>query len=362
MGTHFVHVIPFVVRPIPNPRTYERPVLLPGIWLEGIGSDLGRVVSASVGFDARELHDLIVVDLPEYTRGMLDRLQREGLGKTRLDELAQAPPEEWRRLYCEHPAEIDVVGDDIAKLILLASVLAGAQSFVFHGPILVEKKLAVEEQDSIQLHSWSPAVRRWNRPRTRAEAPVPEQPNIDAPKIQDLDLTEINRWCVALEPFFRPVYWHTGRLAVALGSLWASMTANDPAQSYLALMTVFEAVLSTEKTEISHQIAERAAFLLEKYEEGRYRVYRRMKRLYGTRSQVVHGDIENRPGYITTDHLRLDAKITVVPEQDAADAFKLCVRLLRQVLFDPTLVALLKSKKSKEALNEYYLRLGFRPS
>ena len=125
-------------------------------------------------------------------------------------------------------------------------------------------------------------------------------------------------------------------------------------------MTVFEAVLSTDKYEITHQIAERAAYLLEKGEDQRYLIYRRMKQLYNTRSRLVHGDVENKAGAITTDRLRLDARIAIVPEQDVSDAFDICLRVLRQILLDPKLVSLLEDKKSKGALDEYYLRLGFR--
>jgi len=359
MGAHTLDVIPFVVHPTPKPRIYEKPTLLPGIWLDGIGSDFGRAVCASVQFDTSELHDLIVVDRPEYVRGMLDRLQRESDGKALLDELSRVPPDEWKRFYCDHPVEMHVSGEDVAKLVLLASVLAGAHSFVFRGPIVVETGMSAAQPSAIQPQSWSPGIRRWHRPRSSEDASKPE-PLISRPKIGDLDLTEVSHYCLAFEPYFRPVHWHSGRLAVALGSFSAALSANDPAQSYLALMTVFEAIVSTENTEISHQIAERTAFLLEKHEEERYQVYRRMKQLYGTRSAVVHGGVENAPGYITTDRLRLDARITIVPKNDAADAFELCVRLLRRILSEAALVHLLQSKRPKEALNEYYLRLGFR--
>ncbi len=56
-----------------------------------------------------------------------------------------------------------------------------------------------------------------------------------------------------------------------------------------------------------------------------------MKRLYKTRSLLVHGAIENKKGLITYDRLRLDAKMTIVPDQDYFDIFDLCTRLLRAV-------------------------------
>jgi hypothetical protein len=359
MGAHILYVIPFVVRPTPKPYVYEKPTLLPGISLCGIGSDLGRAVTRAVPFDTNELHDLIVVDKPEYTHAMINRLQREGVSKSQLDRLSDPLPGEWKQFYAYHPVEIEVTGQDFLKLVVIASILAGARSFVFHGPILIEHKSEAGSADLFETHSWSPEVRRWNRPRRPAKTSLDEA-DAASPNIGDLDLIEVSRYCRLLEPFFRAAYWHTGRFAIALGSLWASITSSDPAQSYLALMTVFEAVLSTDKNEITHQIAERTAYLLEKGEDQRYKTYRRMKQLYNTRSRVVHGDVENKVGAITTDRLRLDARITVVPKQDVSDAFEICMRVLGQVLLEPRLVSLLEDTRSKGALDEYYLRLGFR--
>ena len=100
--------------------------------------------------------------------------------------------------------------------------------------------------------------------------------------------------------------------------------------------------------------------MLESTEDGRLAVYRRMKKLYVTRSLLIHGAIENKHGAITYDDLRLDARMTIVPDQDLADIFELVIRLFRRVLTDATLLKLLEHKKS-HALSEHYLRLCFRP-
>jgi hypothetical protein len=88
----------------------------------------------------------------------------------------------------------------------------------------------------------------------------------------------VRAYCELLEPYFRPRYWHSGRLAVALGAFLSYALGPDTGHGYLALMTVFEALLSTEKTEITHQISERAALMLETDEDRRYALYKRMKR------------------------------------------------------------------------------------
>jgi len=52
----------------------------------------------------------------------------------------------------------------------------------------------------------------------------------------------------------------------------------------------FEALFSTAKEAIAHQIAERAAILIESAAASRLTMYRNLKRVYGIRSTVVHGD------------------------------------------------------------------------
>lgn len=54
MGAHILWVIPFIVRPSPKSRIWEKPNLLPGICLCGIGSDLGSAVAKAVRFDAND--------------------------------------------------------------------------------------------------------------------------------------------------------------------------------------------------------------------------------------------------------------------------------------------------------------------
>jgi hypothetical protein len=124
-------------------------------------------------------------------------------------------------------------------------------------------------------------------------------------------------------------------------------------------MTVFEALLSAGGTEITHQISERTACLLEQGEEGRLRVYRRMKKLYDTRSKLVHGSVQNQKGEIRTDRIRVDAKFKIVPDQDYEDLFSFCTRLLTTVLKSDELMAMLEQGEG-DRLNEWYLRLIFR--
>lgn len=59
----------------------------------------------------------------------MDRLNREGIKQTGIEELAGEPTEEWKELFADHPMETQVSGEDLVKLVFMAKTLAGARSF-----------------------------------------------------------------------------------------------------------------------------------------------------------------------------------------------------------------------------------------
>ena len=52
-----------------------------------------------------------------------------------------------------------------------------------------------------------------------------------------------------------------------------------------------ESLVATGTSELSHQLAERMALLLSADPTEREQIYRDVKRAYGYRSKVVHGDV-----------------------------------------------------------------------
>jgi hypothetical protein len=324
--------------------------LLPGLWLESI-NDSFALVGKETPRDPTiiELTTAIVLDYPVYVQGLLKRLQlTEKNPAALLNDLVLRHPG-LADLYAEHPLELDVQEEGIRKLVIMSCILAGAQTVVVNRPVLAELTGAPGNM-ACQFRGAENIRHVWQKPGN------PHAAYIGDP---ELDMTRVQRYCEALEPYFRPTNWHAGRIGVAVGVFLAHVLGADSGQAYLALMTVFEALLSTDNTEITHQISERAAFMLESTEDPRYALYKRMKKLYKTRSLLVHGAIDNKKGIITYDTLRLDAKITVVPDQDYVDIFDLCLRLFKRVLDDAELVTLLERRKS-DALNDYYMRLIFR--
>jgi hypothetical protein len=355
MGVHHISVIPIRLEPPPKQRIYDKPELLPGIWIEPINAACGSVAK-QVPPDPtiRELGTAIVLDYPVYVRGLLERLAGADKNPAEmLKKLAQRHKDIDDDSYAEHPLEIDVQEEDIRKLVMVSCILADAHAVVINRPVLAEMMPSGDKV--VPEFRGATSVRHvWLRPKNS----IPVVAEDEHPKI---DLDEVRGYCGLLERYFQPVQWQSGRVAVAIGAFLAYILGPDSGQCYLALMTVFEAILSTDSSEITHQISERVAFMLESTEDARYSTYKRMKQLYKTRSLLVHGAIINKAGVINYDTLRLDAKITIVPDADLSDIFDLCIRLFKRVLTDPVLLGLLEQKDSGPLI-EHYLRLGFRPS
>jgi hypothetical protein len=132
MGVHSLKIAPLVVRPTPKPRTYEKPSLLPGVWLEGINGSFSDIVARRPSDPTiTEMHDVLVLDFPAKVKGLLDRLQRTEAEPNLLDELSQRHGD-LADCYADHPLEVDV------ETVTVSCILAGATTFILDCPVLAE--------------------------------------------------------------------------------------------------------------------------------------------------------------------------------------------------------------------------------
>lgn len=83
----------------------------------------------------------------------------------------------------------------------------------------------------------------------------------------------------------------TARLDRATRFLQQARSSVDLGQKIANYCSFFEALLSTSSAELSHQLSERAAFFLSNNPPERLRLFREIKKAYGIRSKIVHGDI-----------------------------------------------------------------------
>jgi hypothetical protein len=107
--------------------------------------------------------------------------------------------------------------------------------------------------------------------------------------------------------------------------------------------TCLEALFTTESEEVSHKVAERVAHFLGSGLADKQEIYDQVKRAYGIRSRVVHGDVlARRTG-------------PVEPEAIACD--NLLRRTIRKILQDPALREIFSDEQGR--LNAYFKELIF---
>ena len=69
----------------------------------------------------------------------------------------------------------------------------------------------------------------WLKPGNPGAA-VTQDPEAPRPA---LNMAQVRGYCEVLERYFRPVHWHSGSVAVALGAFLSYALGTEPAQGYL---------------------------------------------------------------------------------------------------------------------------------
>lgn len=82
----------------------------------------------------------------------------------------------------------------------------------------------------------------------------------------------------------------TNRIDRAILFLQQARSGDDLGQKIANYCSFFEALFSTSSAELSHQLSERCAFFLEDSPDRRFERFKQIKKAYGIRSKVVHGD------------------------------------------------------------------------
>jgi hypothetical protein len=135
------------------------------------------------------------------------------------------------------------------------------------------------------------------------------------------------------------------RLDRAIRFLQQARSSDDLGQKIANYCSFFEALLSTSSAELSHQLSERAAFFLSNSPSERLRLFREIKKAYGIRSKIVHGDI-----------LSTSAIASLVDIAGSCD--RTARALMLKIILDPDL-SVLMNDGSNDAIDTYMLDLIF---
>lgn len=137
----------------------------------------------------------------------------------------------------------------------------------------------------------------------------------------------------------------SGRINISMRLLQQARSSKDLGEKIANYCSHFEALLSSNSVELSHQLSERTAFLLRESPEARYEHFKKTKRAYAIRSKVVHGDI------VSKKQVPDLADIATHCDQAARE-------LLATILKSDELKALF-SQNDNDALDEFMLKRIF---
>jgi Apea-like HEPN len=165
----------------------------------------------------------------------------------------------------------------------------------------------------------------------------------------------------AIEIYYQPVNWQYDPISIALSCFWSSIYSAFPDQVYLSLSTILESLLTTGNSEVTHQVAERAAILAGAGYDERIKIYRRVKKLYNQRSSITHGNLLFKKGVINWKTSIISAKKTIISMQDLAEMAQIATIVLRGVIQNETIMNIFRGSRNnwEEAINDYFLRQLF---
>ncbi len=78
---------------------------------------------------------------------------------------------------------------------------------------------------------------------------------------EPLDLDQAKRLVAKLDRYYRAISWWTDRVGMALAYFWEGLCARYPAQTYISLIAVVDALVGTRNSG-GHELAERVAVML----------------------------------------------------------------------------------------------------
>jgi hypothetical protein len=136
-----------------------------------------------------------------------------------------------------------------------------------------------------------------------------------------------------------------GRVSRFVYFLQCARDTDDLAMKIVQYFSGLEALVSTSNTELTHQISERVAALLEPPGESRISMFEKLRRGYGIRSQAVHGS-----GFRKTAQSSL--------RDIAIEVDEICRRLLHKIYFDRQFANIFEVSNEKFAAHFHKLILG----
>lgn len=328
------HAVPVSLAPRKR-LAFKRARLLDGIYLQLYEGELAayiemldKQIPARLPF--RPTH-LIYIDQSEYFRGLDARLKADGLTR---------PKEPVER--------VDVMG--IRRQVLIAATLVGHLTWEAGNPYTLDKSDPdfPYHQGGMSAHPLDAMPKN----QFLYGGPVGWFSNVSPQALR--------RKVLQLDGYYRSGAWRNDRLSIALGYLWSALTTSHAELCFSAFCMALEALVSTQRNEITHILAERCAVLIRPPGADRIAAYEELKQLYTIRSAIVHGS-SGLKGVLTWETLAVSAKASNAPHSKVLRLLSYVVDLINATLDDKEFLqsfqTLTKRKDGDDhaAVNTYFL-------
>ena len=154
-----------------------------------------------------------------------------------------------------------------------------------------------------------------------------------------------------------------------MGQQWAlahftnALYSNFQTECFLSLCTSIEALLNSKGTEVTHTVCERLALCISSDSKERLEIYQGMKKIYGVRSDIVHGNFKRLKGRVTHKDMFIHARDPMwclVPTELLGKLYEYSRSLLEFFIIRNELYELsINHSGDIRRINEYFNKLIF---
>lgn len=286
-------------------------------------------------YTSPNLTHLICIDRPSYLSSVKERIKQSG---------------------SDLPEFIHIENHAIVKHVLLSIFLASPIGFQVDAGGGIKIKNVTGEQ-KYQSAGW---VKGWLYKVSDTNQHAIVSCGLREKILNPHEVQELAR---LLDPYFRAGIWWQDRMAAALAHLLDAICCNSITLTYLSLIFALEALVNSSKNEITHQICERVAILCGNTKEEKTEIFLRVKKLYNTRSTLVHGQAHKMKGRVTWDSLLVSPKSSVVPIEELKDLIKITVLTIKSVLRNADLINIYESSRDEgkvsKKITDYFINRLF---
>lgn len=152
--------------------------------------------------------------------------------------------------------------------------------------------------------------------------------------------------------YFRPYTWFYDRVAFALISFWNSFFSFSSEQAFLSLFASIEALLTSNKEDISRQVMNRYPIIIGAAKSKRQFYGEQIKELYSIRSRIIHGNAKLKKGAMR-EQFYMSLPYSHIPYDQFGVLYEFTQKLLLKVLFNEKYFEIVSKVRSETTTDKH---------